>query len=115
MSTISNTPVAPIIQPTPAPSISADDINALLQIVDLASQRGAFKGPELTNIGQVFDRVSGFLKSVSDQQKSSNPDTSQTPASIETVNPIPMNIPANNLPPQHSAGPIPSFLNKGIN
>ena len=40
------------------------DLQNLLMIVDVASQRGAFKGPELGQVGTVFDRVAKFLQSV---------------------------------------------------
>lgn len=44
------------------------DLQNLLIIVDLASTRGAFKGPELSQIGTVFDRVAKFLQSVAPPQ-----------------------------------------------
>ena len=52
-------------------SINLTDLSLLLEIIDLASSRGAFKAAELSNIGAVYDRVGGFLKFVSDQQQAS--------------------------------------------
>jgi len=106
MSTISNTPDAPVINP----SISAEDIQGLLQIVDLATQRGAFKAAELGQIGQIFDKVSAFLMSIAAQQKPATPPVPE----VQTVTPIPMNIPpSQGLPLQYQGGPTPTFLNKG--
>lgn len=48
--------------------LNLNDIQNLLIIVDLASQRGAFRGAELGQIGPVFDRVSKFLQSVAPPQ-----------------------------------------------
>lgn len=109
MATISNTPDAPISMASqPAnPSISAEDLQNLLQIIDLATQRGAFKATELSQIGSVFDRVVVFLKAISDQQQKQ---AAQTPVADPSA-PVPMNIPA-----QPTGNPIPTFLNnKGTN
>lgn len=48
--------------------LNLNDIQNLLIIVDLATQRGAFRGPELGQIGPVFDRVAQFLQSVAPPQ-----------------------------------------------
>lgn len=50
-------------------SISLQDLQVLLQIVDLASSRGAFRGPELTQVGAIFDKLNSFLSFISEQQK----------------------------------------------
>lgn len=50
-------------------SISLNDLQLLLQIVDLASQRGAFRGAELTQVGAIFDKLNAFLTFIAEQQK----------------------------------------------
>ena len=50
-------------------SISLQDLQVLLQIVDLASSRGAFRGPELTQVGAIFHKLNSFLRFISEQQK----------------------------------------------
>ena len=45
----------------PEASIGLNDLQLLRQIVDLATQRGAFRGAELTQVGAVFDKLAGFL------------------------------------------------------
>jgi hypothetical protein len=50
-------------------SISLQDLQVLLQIVDLASSRGAFRGAELTQVGAIFDKLNSFLSFISEQQK----------------------------------------------
>lgn len=49
-------------------SISLQDLQTLLQIVDLSSQRGAFRGAELTQVGAIFDKLNTFLSYVAEQQ-----------------------------------------------
>lgn len=49
-------------------SIGLQDLQLLAQIVDLASQRGAFRGNELTQVGGVFDKLTVFLQYVADKQ-----------------------------------------------
>lgn len=50
-------------------SISLQDLQVLLQIVDLASSRGAFRGTELTQVGAIFDKLNAFLSFIAEQQK----------------------------------------------
>lgn len=51
-------------------SISLGDLQTLLQIVDLASGRGAFRGAELTQVGAIFDKLNAFLSFIAEQQRS---------------------------------------------
>ena len=48
--------------PQEKPGLNLNDLAAMLQIIGIASQRGAFKAEELSSIGTVYDRVSGFVK-----------------------------------------------------
>jgi hypothetical protein len=50
-------------------SISLNDLQVLLQIVDLASSRGAFRGAELTQVGAIFDKLNAFLSFIAEQQR----------------------------------------------
>jgi hypothetical protein len=44
------------------PGLGLQDIVALLNIIDVATRRGAFRAEELSSVGSVFDKVSEFLK-----------------------------------------------------
>lgn len=55
-----------------SPSIDVQDIKNLVALIDLAAQRGAFKGPELSHVGAVFDRITTALQNAS-QPKSYQP------------------------------------------
>jgi hypothetical protein len=49
--------------------ITIADLDALRGIVDIAAQRGAFRGAELTQVGVVFDKLTSFLNAAVEQAK----------------------------------------------
>jgi len=51
------------------PSLGLSELGTLLQIVDLATQRGAFRGNELTQVGAIYDRLNTFLSYIQEQQE----------------------------------------------
>ena len=56
------------------------DLASLHSMLDTACSRGAFKAEEMTQVGQVYDKLSVFLKSIrdkaeSDKQETQNPQT----------------------------------------
>ena len=52
-------------QPT---ELTISDLNALKQIIDVASQRGAFKPNEMVTVGSTYTKLETFLTAVSQQQ-----------------------------------------------
>jgi pyrroloquinoline quinone (PQQ) biosynthesis protein C len=67
--------------------ITIADLNLLKNIVDLASTRGAFRGTELSQVGQVYDKLTAFLDAImaqaqaqeSENQSAETPTESNTP------------------------------------
>jgi hypothetical protein len=56
-------------QPTTAPDpteaeLNINDLNAMKQIIDIASTRGAFKAGEMEAVGKVYNKLSNFLEQV---------------------------------------------------
>jgi hypothetical protein len=47
-----------------APELTINDLNALKTIIDVATQRGAFKAAEMESVGKIYNRLSVFLESV---------------------------------------------------
>jgi hypothetical protein len=47
-----------------APDLNISDLIALRSIVDVASQRGAFKANELEAVGKTYNKLNTFLESV---------------------------------------------------
>ena len=66
-------------QAAPAPEASANpqqpaeltvqDLQAIKAVIDVASQRGAFKPNEMMTVGQVYTKLEMFLESVAQQQE----------------------------------------------
>ena len=73
-----------------APSISIQDLQNLLVVVDLATSRGAFRGAELSQVGQVFDKLNTFLQSVAPPQQPQDAGAAQTtPQPVQQMQPPP--------------------------
>ena len=51
------------------PDLTVQDLQALKSIIDVASQRGAFKPNEMMTVGQVYSKLEEFLSAVAAQQK----------------------------------------------
>jgi len=49
--------------------ITVVDLDLLRNIVDVATSRGAFRGAELTQVGEVYDKLTKFLEAVVAQAK----------------------------------------------
>jgi hypothetical protein len=51
----------------PAPELGVQDLQVVLQVIELASTRGAFKGGELSAVGQIFDKINNFVTAFTKQ------------------------------------------------
>lgn len=68
---INTTEVEETTQPaneTQAPDLTVQDLQALKSIIDVASQRGAFKPNEMMTVGQTYSKLETFLAAVVQQQ-----------------------------------------------
>ena len=45
------------------PSLNLQDLILVAQIIQVSSQRGAFKADELANVGQLYNKLIAFLQS----------------------------------------------------
>jgi len=60
--------------PTPgSPELTVSDLHLLRQVIDVASQRGAFKPNEMTIVGTTYTKLESFLNAVAAQQKAAQP------------------------------------------
>lgn len=55
-------------QPKVPPQLNIADLQMLANIVDLASQRGAFRAPELSQVGETYNRLTAFLTHIQETQ-----------------------------------------------
>lgn len=54
----------PQAKPEGAADLNISDLAALKSILEIASQRGAFKANELEAVGKTYNKLSSFLESV---------------------------------------------------
>lgn len=59
---------APAAEAPQAPDLNINDLNALKSIIDVATQRGAFKAAEMEAVGKVYNRLNTFLDSVTKKE-----------------------------------------------
>ena len=50
------------------PDLTIQDLQSLKSIIDVASQRGAFKPNEMMTVGQTYSKLETFLAAVAQQQ-----------------------------------------------
>ncbi len=55
-------------QEAPASDLNISDLIALKSVIEVASQRGAFKANELEGVGKVYNKLSNFLESVAKKE-----------------------------------------------
>ena len=48
--------------------LTINDINSALQIIDVVTSRGAFRGEELTQVGVLRDKFAACIKAAQDVQ-----------------------------------------------
>ena len=53
--------------------LTVQDLGSIKQIIDVASQRGAFKPNEMMTVGQVYTKLDTFLAAVQKQQQENLP------------------------------------------
>ena len=46
------------------PQITISDLITIKDLINLACTRGAFRGDEMTSVGEVYDKLTGFLNTV---------------------------------------------------
>lgn len=50
------------------PDLNVSDLAALRSIIEVATQRGAFKAAELEAVGKTFNKLNSFLEAVSKKE-----------------------------------------------
>jgi hypothetical protein len=71
----------PTLPPAEQVTLTLEDLSAVLNIVDVATQRGAFRPKEFTAVGKVYEKISNFLEQV---KESATPDSSTSEPSVNT-------------------------------
>ena len=58
-------------------NLTVADLRNLRTILDIASSRGAFRGPELKPVGEAYDKLDQFVKAVDAKAQAENPATAE--------------------------------------
>jgi len=56
-------------QQSTGPDLNITDLAAVKSIIEVASQRGAFKAAELESVGKIYNKLSTFLEAVSKKEQ----------------------------------------------
>ena len=54
--------------PAQGPDLNVSDLAALRSIIEVATQRGAFKAAELEAVGKAFNKLNAFLEAVAKKE-----------------------------------------------
>lgn len=56
-----------------APELNLNDLIAMRNLIEVVTQRGAFRANELSAAGQLFDKLNAFLTAAETQAKANQP------------------------------------------
>lgn len=76
---------APGTPPNPENVVTLTDLQNVLVVLDIASTRGAFRGPELQPVGALYDKINKFLQSVLPPQPTEESTTTTEGSEVTTV------------------------------
>jgi hypothetical protein len=51
-----------VTQESPKPELNLNDLAAIRNLIEVVTQRGAFKANELSSVGVLFDKINAFLE-----------------------------------------------------
>ena len=60
-------------------TLNVNDLAMIVNIIDLSSERGVFKGPDLKTVGDLRERLVEFVKQVSENKEQTDESTSEQP------------------------------------
>ena len=76
------TSAEPTLEPV---QLTLQDMSAIANVLDLASRRGAFHANEMSAVGNVFNKLNGFLQYVAATQAKEKADQESVDAVQETT------------------------------
>lgn len=78
MSEVSNTqPETAVETPAEKPSLTLQDLTLMIQILEVGTNRGAWKADELSSVGGLYDRIAAFLTAAGVELKKNLDNSSQ--------------------------------------
>mgnify|MGYP006381461921 CR=1 FL=1 len=92
MSKKANEEVTTVAEDTTSPEatlepvqLTLQDMSAIANVIDLASRRGAFQANEMSAVGNVYNKLNGFLQYVAATQAKEKADQESAEAAQETT------------------------------
>jgi hypothetical protein len=70
---VNNETVQETTAPAPAPELNLNDLAGMRSLIEIVTQRGAFKAEELSSVGILFDKINAFLKAAQAAQPAPQP------------------------------------------
>lgn len=64
-------------------TLGVADLNNAAQVIDIAVQRGAFRAGEVSQVGEVFTKLSNFVAQVQSQQEAAKAEENQETVETE--------------------------------
>jgi hypothetical protein len=61
-----------------APQLNLNDFVTVVNLIDVCTERGAFKGNELLTVGTIRERFSAFVKANTPAQETAEPEAEAT-------------------------------------
>jgi hypothetical protein len=61
----------------PAVELNLNDLAAIRNLIEVVTQRGAFKANELSSVGVLFDKLNSFLNAAQAQSQAQQPKQDQ--------------------------------------
>jgi hypothetical protein len=68
-----------------APDLTVQDLQALKAIIDVASQRGAYKPNEMEVVGRTYNRLDTFLQAITPKKEEGDKPAQPTEAPAQTA------------------------------
>lgn len=59
-------------------NLNINDLATMANVIDLATQRGAFRANELKPVGELFEKITAFVKAAQDQAKKEEEEAAAT-------------------------------------
>ena len=50
-------------------NLNINDLSTMANVIDLATQRGAFRANELKAVGELYEKITAFVKAAQEQAK----------------------------------------------
>ncbi len=65
--------------------LNVQDLQLAASVIDLATQRGAFKANEAKAVGTIYDKITGFIQAVAEQQAKQKAEAEAAEAGAEAT------------------------------